>query len=310
MSTDMKLRGIVPPIGTPLTPDERVDITGLRKLVRYLLSAGVDALFVNGTMGIFALLSDTEQLRAVETVVDEVGGRVPVVAGVSDTGTKRVIEKAKQVESMGVDYLTTLPPFYYLLTQESCVNFYREVSAAAAKPILIYNNLTFTKFNLSLDSIALLSDVPNIVGIKETNPDCGRWTQLANTVGQAKNFSVLIGTEILPHVALMLGADGIVAGSHNVGPHIAVDLYRAMKTNNFPAALELAEKLRSLNKIFEYGEIWGAFEVALNHLGICEKATASPYRSVNQEERAKIETILNECGINSAHTTAGTTGTW
>lgn len=310
MSTGIKLRGIIPPIGTPLTPDERVDVPGLRRLVRYLLGAGVDALFVNGTMGIFALLSDTEQLRAIDTVVDEVSGRVPVIAGVSDTGTKRVIKKARQVESMGVDYLTSLPPYYYLLTQESCVRFYQDVAQAVSKPLFIYNNLTFTKFNLSLDSIVSLSDEPNIVGIKETNPDCNRWIDLTNTVGQRKGFSVLIGTEILPHVALLLGAEGIVAGSHNVGAGIAVELYRAMKANNFSMASGLAEKLRSLNKIFEYGEIWGAFEVALNYLGICEKATARPYVSVNQEERKQIEMILQKCGIRSDHVTSGAAEKW
>lgn len=297
MNTCEKLKGIIPPIGTPLTPDERVDTVGMRRLVRYLLDAGVDALFVNGTMGIFALLSDTEQLLALETVVDEVNGRVPVIAGVSDTGTKRVIEKVKQAEVLGVDYITTLPPFYYLLTQQSCVRFYRDVAQAAAKPLFIYNNLTFTKFNLSLDSIASLSAEPNIVGIKETNPDCGRWTQLTNTVGRRDRFSVLIGTELLPHVALMLGADGIVGGSHNIGAGIAVELYRAVKASNFAVAAELAERLRKLNKIFEYGEIWGGFEVALNYLGICDKATARPYTSVNQEERTQIEIILRDCGI-------------
>src|SRR5689334_9526802 len=139
----MKLRGIIPPIGTPLTHDERVDTAGMRRLVRYLLDAGVDSIFVNGTMGIFALLSDAEQFVAIETVVDEVNGRVPVIAGVSDTGTKRVIEKAQRVEALGVDYLAAVPPFYYLLTQESCIRFYRDVAQTTAKPLFLYNNLTF-----------------------------------------------------------------------------------------------------------------------------------------------------------------------
>src|SRR5262249_45263920 len=160
-------------------------------------------------MGIFALLTDREQLRAIEIVVDEVEGRVPVIAGVSDTGTKRVIERIKLLENVGVDYFTALPPYYYLLTQESCIRFYRDVAQASTKPLFMYNNQTFTKFNLSLESIISLSEEPNIAGIKETNPDCTRWTQLANTIGRSEKFSVLIGTEILPHVALILGADGI-----------------------------------------------------------------------------------------------------
>jgi 4-hydroxy-tetrahydrodipicolinate synthase len=222
---------------------------------------------------------------------------VPVIAGVSDTGTKRVIEKTRQVQAMGVDYLAAVPPFYYHLTQESCIRFYRDVAQAAAKPLFIYNNLTFTKFNLSVNSVVLLSDEPNIVGIKESSSDCIKWSDLTNTVGQKEDFSVLIGTEILPHVAFMLGADGIIAGSHNVVPRLAVELYRAMRANDFAQAAELAEKIRRLNKIFEYGEIWGAFEVALSYLGISDKATAGPYHAVGQQERKEIEAILKDCGI-------------
>jgi 4-hydroxy-tetrahydrodipicolinate synthase len=297
MNNGVKLQGIIPPIGTPLTPDERVDEAGLQRLVRYLLAAEVSAIFVNGTMGIFALLSDREQLSAVECVVDEVRGRVPVIAGISDTGTKRVIEKARKVEALGADYLTALPPYYYLLTQESCKRFYRDVAQAAVKPLLIYNNMTFTKFNLSVDSILSLSEEPNIVGIKETNPDCSRWTELINSAGCREDFSVLIGTEILPHVALLLGADGIVAGSHNIAARIAVGLYRAVREGDFATALELADKLRRLNKVFEYGEVWGGFEVALNLLSICNKATASPYASLDPVASAEVQAILRECEI-------------
>ncbi|HMJ08311.1 MAG TPA: dihydrodipicolinate synthase family protein, partial [Pyrinomonadaceae bacterium] len=85
----MKLKGIVPPIGTPVTTDERVDEKGLRNLVRHLLDGGVHGVFANGTMGCCALLSDAEQLRVIEIVADEVNGKVPVVAGVSDSGTRR-----------------------------------------------------------------------------------------------------------------------------------------------------------------------------------------------------------------------------
>lgn len=297
MNKPAKLTGIIPPIGTPLTAEENVDIAGLRRLTRYLVQSGVDGVFVNGTMGIFALLSDSEQLRAIETVIEEVDGAVPVVAGVSDTGTRRVIENIRLVQNLGVDYLTALPPFYYMLTQDSACRFFRDVAEAAVKPFFIYNNQFFTKFNLSIESILKLSEHVNIAGIKETNPDCSRWAQLARALGTRPDFSVLIGTELLPHVASMLGADGIIAGSHNVCAPLAVDIYRSLKARDFTRASELTERLRRLTRIFEYGEIWGAFEVALNYLGICDKATARPYVSLGPEERAQVETILSDCGI-------------
>jgi 4-hydroxy-tetrahydrodipicolinate synthase len=305
IDTSMKLRGIVPPIGTPLLSDESVDVVGLRKLVRYLLDSRVNAIFVNGTMGIFALLSDREQLRAIEEVTTEVNGRVPVIAGVSDSGTRRVIEKAKQASALGADYLATVAPYYYRLTQASCIRHYRDVAQAAGRPVFIYNNAWFTKFDLSVDSILELSDEPNIAGIKETNPDCARWRQLANSAASQQGFSVLIGTELLPEVALLLGADGIVGGSHNIAAPVAVALYEAARQGNFNEALKLADRIRSLNRIFQYGEVWGAFEVALNHLGISDKATAGPYNSVSEEERITIEAILKDSELVATPATHG-----
>jgi 4-hydroxy-tetrahydrodipicolinate synthase len=293
----MKLKGIVPPIGTPLTFDERVDTEGLRRLVRYLLEAGVHGIFVNGTMGGFALLTDYEQVRAVEIVVDEVDRRVPVVAGISDTGTKRVIQKAKLVERLGVDYLTTLPPFYFTLTQESGTRFFREVAQAVEKPLLLYNNPYLTHFNLSIDSIVELAQEPNIVGIKETNQEVNRWTQIITALGGQEDFSILIGTELLIPVSLMLGADGVIGGAHNFAPGIAVELYKAACERNYDKAFELSERLVKLCKIFEHAEIWGAFEVALKYLGIIEKVTASPYRAATEAERESVEAILREGGL-------------
>lgn len=293
----MKLKGIVPPVGTPLTFDERVDADGLRRLVRYLLEAGVHGVFVNGTMGSFALLTDDEQLRAVEIVVDEVDRRVPVIAGISDTGTNRVIQKAKLVEKLGVDYLTTLPPFYFTLTQDSGTRFFREVAQAVEKPLLLYNNPYLAHFNLSLDSIVELAQEPNIVGIKETNQEVNRWAQIITALGGQDDFSILIGTELLIPISLMLGADGVIGGAHNFAPGVAVELYNAACERNYDKAFELSGRLVKLCKIFDYAEIWGAFEVALQYHGIATKVTASPYRAATATERESVEAILRECGL-------------
>jgi len=294
---NMKLKGIVPPIGTPLTHDERVDETGLRTLVRYLLNAGVHGIFANGTMGIFALLTDSEQMRVVEIVVDEVDRKVPVIAGVSDTGTKRVIEKAKSMQRIGVDYLTTLPSFYYALTRESATRFYRDVAQAVQKPLLIYNNPILTKVNIGLDAVVELSRETNVVGIKETGQDCNRWIQLIEAFRARDDFSILLGTELLAPIGLMLGADGIIGGSHNVAPKVAVELYQAINRREYESAFELSRRLSRLCKIFDFGEVWGGFEAALQYLGICEKATAKPYTSIEPEERQRVVAILKECGI-------------
>jgi len=293
----MKLRGIVPPIGTPITADERIDEKGLRKLVRYLLESGVHGIFANGTMGCFALLRNSEQLRGIEIVVDEVAGRVPVVAGVSDTGTKRVVEKIKELERLNVDYLTAVPPYYFMLTQVSAKGFFRDIAEAAQKPLLIYNNPYLTKFDLEIGSILQLADEPNIVGLKETNQDCNRWTKLFDAFREHDDFSILLGTELLIPQGIMMGADGIIGGAHNIAPKIGVMLYETAVAGNYERALELSRTIGKICEIFQYGEIWGGFEAALRLLGICEKAVFAPYRSATVEEQTKVRAILEEFGL-------------
>lgn len=288
----MKLHGIIPPIATPLLSDERVDEHGLRRLVRYLLEAGVHGIFVNGSMGGFALLSDREQVRAVEIVVEEVNGRVPVIAGAAETGTRRVIAKAREIQRTGADFLSVLPPYYFRLTQESALRFFREVARAVEKPLFIYNNPTLVGFGLEVTTLLELNQEPNIVGVKESDPNCERWQQLLGAFRHREEYSILLGTERLIPIGLLLGADGIVAGLHNVAPHLAVELYDAARAGDYARALALQDRLAKLWRIFEFGEIWGGLEAALQCLGLCEKVVASPYRSLEPEERRQVEAIL------------------
>jgi 4-hydroxy-tetrahydrodipicolinate synthase len=293
----MKLKGIVPPIGTPITTDERVDEKGLRNLVRYLIDGGVHGVFVNGTMGCFALLTDTEQLRAIEIVADEVNGRVPVVAGVSDSGTKRVIEKIKEVEKFKVDYLTAVPPYYFNLTQEQGKSFFRDIANAAQTPVFVYNNPYLTKFDYEISSLVELADEPNIVGLKETNQDCNRWTRIFEAFRGKEDFSILLGTELLIPQGIMMGADGAIGGAHNIAPKFGVELYDAAVAGSFERAFELSRMLGKVCDIFQYGAIWGGFEAALQVLGICEKTVFAPYQPATDEVREKVGKILAECGL-------------
>jgi len=301
----MKLKGIVPPIGTPVTTDERVDEKGLRNLVRYLLDGGVHGIFANGTMGCCALLSDAEQLRSIEIVADEVNGKVPVVAGVSDSGTRRVIDKIKAVERLNIDYLTAVPPYYFMLTQDSAMRFFRDAAEAAQKPFLLYNNPYLTKFDFTIPSLIELAKEPNIVGLKETNQDCNRWTKLFEAFRGQDDFSILLGTELLIPQGLMMGADGAIGGAHNIAPGFGVELYNATIAGKHDLAFELSRKLARICDIFQYGDIWGGFEAALQLLGLCEKVTLEPYKAATDEDRASVKEILIECGLLQSEAHAG-----
>lgn len=293
----MKLKGMVPPIGTPINADETVDEKGLRKLVNRLIDGGMDGVFVNGSMGCFALLTDAEQIRAIEIVADEVNGRVPVVAGISDTSTKRVIEKTKIIEKFQVDYLTAVVPYFFRLTQQQGKRFFQEVSNAAQKPVLIYNNPYLTPLDFEIPTLLDLAAEPNIVGLKDSNQDFNRLTKLFEAFRGNEDFTIMLGTELLIPQGLMMGADGAIGGAHNIAPKFAAELYQAHLAGDYETSFARSRDLAKICSIFQYGSIWGGFEASLQLLDICEKSVFEPYSSATAEEKEKVREILVDCGL-------------
>lgn len=287
------LKGIVVPIGTPVDREERVDEADLRKLLRYLLTSDIHGILANGSMGGFAHLEDREQMRALEIILDEVGGRIPVAANVGENGTRRVLRRAREFESLNPDYLSILPPFYFLMTQEQLKHFYEEVVNGVQTPSFLYNNPYTTKSNLEIDTILALSEHPNVVGIKDSKQDFEKWMRLVRHFRNS-DFSVLVGTESLVSASLIAGCDGVIAGLHNLCPQLAVRLYDAVQAGDGELAASLQDELNELFAIFQNGNVWGAFEVGLQHLGLAEKVTVSPFRPiVDRRQRGRIVEILD-----------------
>lgn len=291
----MKLHGVVPPIATPLTAGDRVDEAGLRAMNRYLLGAGVNAIFANGSMGGFAFLTDDEQVRSVSITVSEVNRQVPVMGGVGETSTSRAVRMAKRIAAEGVDYLSLLPPFYYLATQENLIAYFSEIASAVDLPIVIYENPVLTKNSIQPETIAKLQTlIPRMAGVKVSNADQAYLQTVLQLTKGAPEFSVLTGHEFLLVVGLQLGCDGYVGGLHNVCPHMAVALYDAYRAGNVALATQLQQDLIATWQIFKYGAIWGGFDEALRYLGICERATGYPYVSaVTDADRQAVHAILD-----------------
>ncbi len=288
-----KLKGVVVPLGTPLTRDERIDEKGMRKLTRYVLDGGVHGIFVLGTMGGFTFLEDKEKIRAIEIVIDEVEGKVPVIAGASDTSTKRVIKNVRIAQKMKADAVAILPPYYGSLRQEQIINFYTKIAQEINIPLFIYNNPFSTHNPVEPKTVFELGKLENIVGIKDSSQNFLNYQQLIRHFKDRKDFSVLLGTDSLITIGLILGADGVIGGLYNICPKIAVELYNTVMKKEYERAYELQERLIKLWDIFKYGGIWGGFEVALRFLGICNKVTAEPFRSIkDKKEIEKVERIL------------------
>jgi 4-hydroxy-tetrahydrodipicolinate synthase len=289
-----KLRGVVPPIGTPVRDGDRVDEISLRKLTRYLVDAGVNGILANGTMGGFAFLTDEEQVRAVSIVVSEVNGAIPVMGGIGETSTCRAIRKARQIAAEGVDHLTVLSPYYFFATQENLYAYFSEIASAVDLPMFLYDNPVMTKNNIQPETVARLRNTtPNIIGIKESNQDAINLQKLIE-LNKAPDFSILTGSEFLIVVGLQMGCDGFIGGLHNICPHIAVNLFRAFDRGDLEAARMFQRDLAATWELFRYGNIWGAFDEALRYLGLAESATGAPYKaSISPDEATKVRNILD-----------------
>lgn len=290
----IRLEGVIPALVTPVNSDESLDEKGLNKLVNHLIGSGVSSIFALGSMGEFATLEEKEKIHLLEKTIEITDKRVPVLAGVSDTGTKKVIKNALKAKEVGADAVVSLPPFFYLLNQKAIINFYLDIAEASPLPLIIYNNPGMTKIKIELDSISTLSKHPNIIGVKDSSCDYPFFVKLIQL--KSDKFTIFQGDERRLKDALLDGADGLVTGVGNTAIEIFVALYRAVKENRIEEAEELQNRV---NKLLEFcKDSWiQAIKYGLKLRGICEEYTCRPFCPVDEDIRKRVETTLKELKI-------------
>jgi 4-hydroxy-tetrahydrodipicolinate synthase len=236
----VELKGVIPPVVLALHEDQEIDDGGLRREVRVLLAAGADALLANGTTGEGVLLSAEELSHVCRVVVEEVRGRVPVVAGVAAESTRQAVELGHLAREAGASALLVAPVhFLHLPTRAGLVGFYRTIGGEVGLPLVLYNVVPLV--NLSPDLCLELCDLPQVVAVKQGNDNFHELADLLRLVG--RRIAVLAAIEDLLFPALVLGAPGMMAAIAAVLPEQCVELYRAVQRRDLAAALRLHERL-------------------------------------------------------------------
>lgn len=286
--------GMYAALGTPLSASGELDEPGLRRLTRHVLSAGMQGVLVNGSMGGFPWLTDEQQIQAASIVVDEAAGATPVLAGIGEGGSRRARDKARALTAVKVDGVVVLPPSFIAPTESEMLQFFSAVAEDAEVPVLIYDNPIRTHCHVRPETIAALRQQNrNIVGVKESNQDCFNLQTLLDLVGDDEGFSVLTGSEGLLLVSLQMGCHGSIGGLHNVCPELVVECDRAFRAGDLVRAKAMQDAMIRICEIFRYGAIWGGFDEALRYLGICEQASAAPFTSaISPEEAERVRTVL------------------
>ena len=306
--TDKEIRGVIVPILTPLKPDMSVDTVSLRRLVNYLLGNGVHGIWASGTTGEFAALSEKERLTIIETVVDEVAGRVPVIGNISGPSTQLSVDMALAVQESGLDGMAATPPYYYSNAQDELLDHYRYIHDRGGSPLWVYNIPQTVKTAVAPGTVAKLASEGAVVGIKDSS-GAGELLAELNILCDLGDIKLLrfVGTVFRATIAGSLGAHGVIPAIGNLVPATVSKAWEAGESGDDQTARECNSKLIAATKIRSLAKGGGTdaaslsgMKSALKIMGILDHDTVSrPLRPLTEDEKQRIPAILQELGLSN-----------
>lgn len=304
--TALKLHGIVPPVVTPLTEDFAVDKPSLRKVVRHLLDGGVHGLFALGSTSEVVFLDERQRADVLATIAEENDGRVPMVAGVIDATTDRVIAHARQAQALGAQGLVVTAPFYTRTSQAETMDHFRMIRDAVDLPILAYDLPVCVHIKLERPTLRTLQAEGVICALKDSSGDDANLRMVMRDFVAQPDFQVLTGSETTVDYALLGGAHGCVPGLGNVDPAGYVRLYDAARAGDWVRARREQERLIELFQIVFQGvpdtspnaSGVGGFKSALQLMGLIRHRHMSrPNKLIDAGRLERIRSILLGAGL-------------
>ncbi|NLU68953.1 dihydrodipicolinate synthase family protein [Streptomyces sp. HNM0574] len=317
MALTTPLHGVVPPVCTPLDAEGEVDTASLARLVEHLLDGGVHGLFALGSTSEVAYLTDRQRRTALETVVATAAGRVPVLAGVIDTTTARVVEQGRAAAESGADALVATAPFYTRTHPVEIARHFRRVRERTGLPLFAYDIPVAVHSKLTPALVRELAADGTLAGLKDSSGDEGGLRRLLVALGgrarrDGTGFSVLTGSELTVDAALLAGADGVVPGIGNVDPAGYVRLYEAARAGDWALAAKEQERLVALFSLVDAGpedvmgrssSALGAFKAALWLLGVVDRHdTAFPQVVLDDTAVAAVAERMRAAGLTPVRT--------
>lgn len=292
----IELKGIIPPILTPMNEDESINIAELRRQVDRMIENGVHALFPFGTNGEGYILTAKEKQLVLETVIEQCNGRVPIYAGTGCISTKETIEQSKMAMDAGADVLSIITPSFAAASQDELYTHYKTVAEAVDMPIVLYNIPARTGNALAPATVGSLAKIYNIIGSKDSS---GNFSNILGYIdaGHKKtngNFYTLSGNDQLIIWALLAGGTGGIAGCANVYPHTMASIYDLFMEGKIEEAKAANESIQSFRGCFKYGNPNTIVKTATRLLGYDVGPCRTPFNQVPDEGIAAIKKVLAE----------------
>lgn len=291
----VEIKGIIPPIITPMNEDESVNVAELRNQVNRMIEGGVHALFPFGTNGEGYILNGKEKQLVLETVIEEANGRVPIYAGTGCISTKETIEQCKMAEAAGADILSIITPSFAAASQNELYEHYKAVASAVDMPIVLYNIPARTGNALAPATVGKLAQIENIVGAKDSS---GNFTNILSYIDAGKNadpnFAMLSGNDQLIIWTLLAGGVGGIAGCANVYPHTMASIYDLFMEGKIEEAKAANASIASFRACFKYGNPNTIVKTAVALLGYPVGKCRAPFNQVPEEGIEALKKVLKE----------------
>ena len=306
MSSNVPFSGVIPPVVTPNTPDHQLDIVSFERSINRLIEAGVDGLFFLGSSGEVVFATDERRDQIVREAVRIVDRRVPVLVGIIDTETERVLEHGRRALALGADALVATAPFYALCGPADVEEHFRILHQELDAPLFAYDIPVCVHTKLSWKMLARLGAEGVLAGVKDSSGDDVSFRYLVQE--NEKNghpLTLLTGHEIVVDGALLSGADGSVPGLANVEPLGYVRMWKAAQEGNWAEVKREQDRLNEISHIFDvttgvqgYGAGVGAFKCALNLMGIFDSSQMPrPVKPLDGQNREAIKQVLVDNGL-------------
>jgi 4-hydroxy-tetrahydrodipicolinate synthase len=291
----MKFQGCYTAIVTPFAKDDSIDEEAYRRLVRIQIKAGIAGILVSGSTGEAATLTHEEYRRLLLITMEESRGGIAVIAGVGTNATWKAVEMVREAESLGVDAISLLTPYYNKPTQEGLLRHFTAVAVNTRLPISIYNIPGRTAVNVAPKTLARLADAcPNVIAVKESGANLD---QVSETLSLTDKLTVLAGDDSMTIPMMAVGARGIVSVVSNIAPRQMVALCKAFDKGDTRKAAALHIKLFPLLKplFVETNPI--PVKAALELMGLCRGDLRLPLTTMTPAARAVLKKEMKAYGL-------------
>lgn len=288
-------QGVGTALITPFTKSGEVDYETLRRLTEWQVNSGVAAIIACGTTGEKSTLKHKEHVKVIQTIIETVAGRIPVVAGTGSNDTQYTVELSNEAEALGADALLMVTPYYNKTSQQGLIAHYNYVADRVNTPIILYNVPSRTGMNILPETYYELCKHPNIVATKEANGDI---SALAKTIRLCKDaLTVYSGNDDQTIPMYALGAKGVISVASNLIPREMAMLCEHLSRGDFPGAVSWQEwYLDVMNGLFmDVNPI--PVKEAMNMLGMDVGTCRMPLVEMNETNRNKLRQILTKAGL-------------